>query len=422
MKRFLTIFVVFVAVLGLVAVNASAQTQKKAEPAKKAEFKYDDKIGVVKIKKGDPIHIACWMVVAGPDASLGTDTKRGVEIALGDKGGKVLGHPVKISVQDTGCNAEGGQAAATKLASDPTIVAAVGSNCSSEAKPGVPILWKAGIVTVSPSNTAPYLTDPKRGPDYNGYLRTCHNDKVQGAVAAQFAFNQLKLKNAATIHDGSVYAEQLAQVFAETFKKMGGTITSQEAVSPTDTDMRPVLTKIATGKPEFIYYPIFIAAGGHVTRQVKEVAGLEKVKLMGADGIFSPDFYKAAGETAVGMFHSSPDFSAFAGGYKDFLDKHMKKYGEKPLAPFHAHAYDAAMIIFAAIEKVGKTGPDGTLYIGREKLRDALYATKNFKGMTGNINCDEYGDCADPKIGVYITTADNVKKLVMPDTPYWKPY
>jgi branched-chain amino acid transport system substrate-binding protein len=419
MKRFFTVFVVLVAVLGLVVGNLSA-AEKKA--AAKAEFKYDDKIGVVKIKKGDPIHIASWMVVAGPDASLGTDTKRGVEIAIDDKGGKVLGHPIKMTVQDTGCNAEGGQAAATKLASDPTIVAAVGSNCSSEARPGAPILWKAGIVTVSPSNTAPYLTDPKRGAEYNGYLRTAHNDKVQGAVAAEFAIKSLKVKKAATIHDGSVYAEQLQAVFAETFKKMGGTITAQEAVAPTDTDMRPVLTKIATGKPEFIYYPIFIAAGGHITRQSKEVAGLEKVGLMGADGIFSPDFYKAAGAAAIGMFHSSPDFSAFAAGYKDFLAKHQKKYGEKPLAPFHAHAYDAAMLIFAAIEKVGKKGPDGTLYIGRQKLRDALYASKNFKGLTGNVTCDQYGDCADPRIAVYITTKENVDKLVMPDRPIWKPY
>jgi branched-chain amino acid transport system substrate-binding protein len=186
--------------------------------------------------------------------------------------------------------------------------------------------------------------------------------------------------------------------------------------------MRPVLTKIATGHPELIYYPIFIAAGGHVTRQAKEVAGLEKVYLMGADGIFSPDFYKAAGEAAVGMFHSSPDFSAFAGGYKAFKEKHEKKYGEKPLAPFHAHAYDAAMMIFAAIKKVGKTAPDGTLYIGRKHLRDALYATKNFKALTGNLTCDEYGDCADPKIGIYITTKENVDKLVMPDRPIWKPY
>ncbi|MCJ7747390.1 MAG: branched-chain amino acid ABC transporter substrate-binding protein [Desulfobacterales bacterium] len=426
MKRFYALLFVLGIVVSLIAFSASAIAQDKPKPgpakAKPSAFAYEDKMGVVKIKPGEPIHIACWMVVAGPDASLGTDTKRGVEIAVADKGGKLLGFPIKLSVQDTGCNAEGGQAAATKLAADPTIVAAIGSNCSSEARPGAPILWKAGIATVSPSNTAPYLTDPKRGPEYDGYLRTCHNDKVQGAVAAEFAWKQLKVKRAATIHDGSVYAEQLQAVFAETFKKLGGTITSQEAVAPTDTDMRPVLTKIATGKPEFIYYPIFIAAGGHITRQVKEVKGLEKAYLMGADGIFSPDFYKAAGETAIGMFHSSPDFSAYAGGYKAFLDKHMKKYGEKPLAPFHAQAYDAAMIIFAAIEKMAQKGPDGTLYIGRKKLRDALYATKSFKGLTGTLNCDQYGDCADPKIAIYKTTEENIKKLVMPDTPIWKPY
>ncbi len=414
MKRILVLLLLLFMMAFLSVVSAPAQT-------KKAEFKYEDKIGVVKIKPGEPIHIACWMVVAGPDASLGIDTKRGVEIAIDDKGGKLLGHPIKLSVQDSGCNAEGGLAAATKLAADPTIVAAIGSNCSSEAKPGAPILWKAGIATVSPSNTAPFLTEPGRGPGYDGYLRTAHNDRVQGAVAAEFAWNQLKVKKAATVHDGSPYAEALAKVFADNFKKLGGTITSQEAVAPTDTDMRPVLTKIATGKPDFIYYPIFVAAGGHITRQAKEVKGLEKVSLMGADGIFSTDFYKAAGETAVGMYHSSPDFSAFAAGYEGFLTKHQKKYGEKPIAPFHAHAYDAAKMVFAAIEKVAKKAPDGTLHIGRQKVRDALYATNNLKGLTGTLTCDKHGDCADPRIAVYKTAEENVKKLVMPDKPFWKP-
>jgi branched-chain amino acid transport system substrate-binding protein len=371
-----------------------------------------DSIGVVKIAKGEPITIAYWFVVAGPDASLGIDTRRGVEIAIDDKGGKLLGHPIKLIGEDSACNAEGGVTAATKLAANKAIVAAIGSNCSSEAVPGAPILWKAGIATVSPSNTAPKLTDPKRGPDFDGYLRTAHNDKVQGRVAAEFTWKVLKVKRAATIHDGSPYAEGLQAVFAETFKKLGGAVTSQEAIAPTDSDMRPVLTKIAAGQPEFIYYPIFIAAGGHVTRQAKEVAGLAKVKLMGADGMFSPDFMKAAGDAAVGMYHTSPDLSPEALGpaYKVFQDKHQKKYGEKTLAPFHAHAYDAAMMIFAAIEKVAKKDAAGNTYIGRKALRDALYATKNLKGLTGTLTCDKYGDCADPKIAVYQTeSADPAK-------------
>ena len=406
-RRSLAICLSLTLMLGMVAAAG-------AEPPK-------DPLGVVAIKKGQPVHIAYWLVVAGPDASLGIDIRRGVELAIQDKGGKLLGHPIKLSGQDEGCSAEGGQAAATKLASDPTIVAAVGPTCSSAARPGAPILWKQGIPTVSASNTAPYLTDPKRGNEYNGYLRTAHNDKVQGAVAAQFAIKKLGVKTAATIHDGSVYADQLQAVFAEEFKKLGGTIVAQEAVAPTDTDMRPVLTKIATAKPEFLYYPIFIAAGGHITRQAKEISGLEKVYLMSADGTFSPDFYKAAGDAAVGMYHSSPDFSAFSAGYKDFLAKHQKKYGEKPLAPYHAHAYDAAMLIFAAIEKAAVQDGD-TLYIPRSKLRDAMYATKGMKGLTGTISCGPTGDCADPRIAVYQQTADNIKKLVNPETPFWKPY
>lgn len=371
-----------------------------------------DPIGVVRIARGQPLIIAYWMVIAGPDASLGIDTRRGVEIAIDDKGGTLLGHPIRLIGEDSGCNAEGGVTAATKLAANRQIVVAIGSNCSSEAVPGAPILWRSGISTISPSNTAPRLTAPNRGPAYDGYLRTAHNDLVQGRVAAQFAFYALYAKRAATVHDGSPYAEGLQGVFADVFKRLGGTITAQEAISPTDTDMRPMLTRVATGRPDVIYYPIFIAAGGHITRQAREVSGLERTHLFGADGMFSPDFLRAAGTGAKAMYLSSPDLSPEVLGpkYVEFLNKHQKKYGEKPLAAFHAHAYDAAMMAFAAIEKVARKDAAGNTYVGRKALRDALYATRNFSGLTGTLTCNAYGDCADPKIAVYeVVTADPAK-------------
>jgi len=369
-----------------------------------------DSIGVVKVNKGAPIVIAWWLVVSGANASLGVDSRRGIEIAIADKGGKLLGHPIRLIGEDSGCGPEGGITAATKLSANKAIVAAIGSSCSSEAIPGAPILWKAGIVTVSPSNTVPTLTAPNRGKEFDGYLRTAHNDIVQGAVAARFVKNDLKLSRAATIHDGSPYAEGLANAFADTFKKLGGTITSQEAIAVGDTDMRPVLTKIAADKPQIIFFPIFIAEGGFVARQSKEVAGLEKVTLMGADGLFSPDFAKAAGDAAVSMYQTSPDLTSLGPGYANFLQKHEKRYGEKPLSAFHPHAYDAASIILTAIQKVAKTDAAGNLYIGRKALRDALFATKNFKGLTGTLTCNRFGDCADPKIAVYqIVSADPAK-------------
>lgn len=368
-----------------------------------------DSIGCVEIAADASIHIAYMLVTTGANGALGTDAMRGAEIAIKEKG-ELLGHKLEFTGEDSGCNAEGGQAAAQKLAADKTIVAVIGTSCSSEARAGAPILSDAGFVMVSPSATAPDLTDAAK--HVAGFLRTAHNDKVQGAVAAKFVSEELKLTSVATIHDGSPYAQGLVGAFTENFEKAGGKIVAAEAIQPGDTDMRPVLTKIATQKPEMLYYPIFVAEGGLITKQSKDIEGLgQTVKDMGADGLFAPDFLKAAGDAAEGMYLSSPDFSAFGPDYAEkFVPAYESAYGQKPTSAFHAHAYDAANMIMAAVEKVAVKNADGSLSIGRQALRDALYATKDFKGLTGNITCNETGDCADPHIAVYQITKENIEK------------
>ena len=383
------------------ATEAATEEAATEDVAASAAGACTDALGCVEIAAGDPIKIGYALVTAGPNASLGEDSARGVEIAVDDLGGELLGHPIEIVGEDTGCSPEGGQAAATKLASDASLVAVIGTSCSSEARVGAPILSEAGLSMISPSNTAPDLTDPAK--HIAGYFRTAHNDLVQGRVAAEFVFNELGLTKAATIHDGSLYAVGLATAFADAFKELGGEIVSEQAVNVGDTDMRPVLTTIAAAAPEFIYLPIFTAEAGFVVSQSKEVPGLEAVKLMSADGSFSQDFVNAAGDAALGMYLSSPDFSAFGDAYQGFLTKHEEKFGEPPLSAFHAHAYDALNVIATSIESVAVQDGD-TLIIGKQALRDAIAATTDFQGLTGNITCSPTGDCADPKIAVYEVT------------------
>jgi branched-chain amino acid transport system substrate-binding protein len=361
-------------------------------------FECTDAIGCVDIPAGDPIRIGYALVISGPNETLGVDSRRGVEIAIDHKG-EVLGHSVELVGEDALCSAEGGQTALTKLAADPSLIGVIGTNCSSAGEPASRIASDAGMVLISPSNTAPSLTDP--GGAWNpGYLRSCHNDKVQGAAMANYVYNELGLRTAATVHDGSPYADQLQQVFAQTFADLGGTITHQGAVNTGDTDMGPILTTIAAGSPDFLYYPIFIAEGGHITVQAKETSGLENTILAGADGMISPAFVEAAGEAAEGMYISGPVLTFENELGQKFLADHQTKYGEDPLSAFHAHAYDGTMMLFAAIEKVAVQDEDGTLHIGRQALRDAMYATANHEGITGNLTCNEFGDCADPAIAV----------------------
>ena len=103
----------------------SAPSSSSSAPA---AFQCTDAIGCVTVAPGDPIHVAFWGVLSGADAALGEDSKRGVELAVDDQGGKLLGHDIQLTSEDALCTPEGGATAAAKLAADTSIVALVGSS------------------------------------------------------------------------------------------------------------------------------------------------------------------------------------------------------------------------------------------------------------------------------------------------------
>jgi branched-chain amino acid transport system substrate-binding protein len=392
----------------LVGAFAAGALMMSAAGAAVTKGPVTDEIGVLVVPKGAPIVLGAYWVMSGADSALGIDEKRGVEIAIKDHGGSLLGHPIKLIVEDSGCNAEGGQTAATKLASHPELVAVVGPACSSEATPGAPILWKAGIINICTACTAPSLTAPDRKPDYAGFLRTVYSDSDQGLYDAKYASEVLKAKTVVTVHDGSPYAQQLAAVMGKNFTSMGGKVLSQEAVAPTDVDMHPLLTRIATEKPDVLYFPVFVAAGAQILRQAKTTPGLDKTVLLGGSSLMAADFIEAAKDAAVGFHFTYPDVSdnALGKGYPAFVEKYKKAYGEGPVSGFHANAYDAAVLVFNAVQKVAVKDSKGDLYIGRKALRDAAFAVK-FDGISGPIACDPYGECAQFKPAVYeFTSAD----------------
>jgi branched-chain amino acid transport system substrate-binding protein len=167
-------------------------------------------------------------------------------------------------------------------------------------------------------------------------------------------------------------------------------------------DMHPVLTRIATEKPDAIYMPIFVAAAAQLLRQSKEVPGLEKTTLIGGGSLMAPEFIQAVGPSIVGFRICYPDVSPDAMGkaYPKLVAEYTKIFGEAPISGYHGNAYDAAEIAIKAIEKVAKTGPDGATYIGRKALRDAAFEEK-FEGVSGPIACGPHGDCATFKPAVY---------------------
>ena len=358
-----------------------------------------DEFGCVELAEGDPLVLGTALVITGANETLGLDSQYGVEVAR-TLTPEIAGHTVEFNHQDDGCSTEGGTAAARALLSEENIAGVIGTSCSSAGIPAAEILSAEGIMLVSSSNTAPSLTAEETHEPF--YARTAHNDSIQGAAMAQFVCEVLGLETAATIHDGSAYADQLAAVFRDEFQSQcDGTITSDEAIAVGDTDFSGVLGNIAADSPEFLYSPIFTAEGALLTQQVQETAGLEDTVHAGADGYNNPDWLDASGDAAEGHVLSGPDLE-FAGDF--YADEFLPAYTEvsdedAPISVFHAHAFDAYNMLAAAIEAVAFTD-GGTTYIPRTALRDAFFATSGYEGITGTLTCNETGDCADAKISV----------------------
>jgi len=396
--------------------------QPATEAASSGPYECTDALGCVIISPNEPIHIAWVQAVSGAVAALGQTNVNGGQIAINDIDGELLGHPIKYDGEDSLCNSEGGQTAGTRVSADSTVVAILGTSCSSEARGAMPLISRAGMVMISSSNTNPDLTNPSHSDHWQGYLRTSHNDLLQGRIAAEFVYNDLGLRTAATVHDGSPYAVSLQQVFADVFEELGGTITSQEAMNVGDTNFAPLLTTIAANAPDIIYFPVFEPEGYLFASQKCDVFGLDNTVLMGADGLFTSGFPQNTGSCANGMYLSSPYVSG--SGMETFLNKYEAAFGESPAAGFAPHSYDAMNMIFAAIEQVAHVDADGTVYVPRQALRDALYNTRNFLGLTGNLSCDENGDCATGEaLGVYQITQSMIAGTsdLVSSIPIWQP-
>ncbi len=366
-------------------------------------------LGQVVVAPGEAVQVRSLNAITGDVAFLGIPNQRGVELALADYG-QIQGHDVDLGTGlDDLCSAEGGQAGGQTIVSDPQVVAVIGTSCSGAAAAASPLISAAGLVMVSPSNTSPSLTSDLAGTaneNYQpGYYRTAHNDLYQGAAVADFLYNDQGIMVAAAIHDGDPYTDGLATAFKDAFEALGGTVSVYTAVNKGDTDMVPVLTEVAAGSPEALFFPIFMPEGGSIVQQIGGVEGLADTLLIAADGLLTTNFMELP--EAEGVYHSGPDLrygeqtNSITGQNADgFLAAYDAAYGEAPSAPFWAHSYDAAAMVLAAIDAVA-VDVDGTLYIDREALRNELTAT-SFDGIIGAITCDAFGDCGAQRITVIL--------------------
>ncbi len=373
--------------------------------------------GVVEVAAGEAIQIRSLQTLSVL-GEIGTPSLRAVELALADYG-PIKGHDVSMGAGlDSLCSGAGGLAAADTVVGDPRVVGVIGTTCSVAATAALPILSEAGLVIISPTNTAPSLTSDlhgNAGANYHpGYYRPVNNDIHEAHELAHFAYVELGLRKMATIHDGDPYTSGITDAFTAEFEEFGGTVTST-SVSRGDTDMVPVLTEIASGSPDGLFLPLFPDEASHMVRQIGQVTGLEDVTLIGGAGVLTPSFL--AVPESEGIYLPGPDLNFGSNAnettgktFDDLLDDYETRYGEAPTSNYMVHAYDATTMLLRAIEEVAIVEGE-SLYIERSQLRKTLTSLRDFKGIIGVITCDEFGDCGTGRVQISHHTDSNMTDI-----------
>lgn len=362
MNKKLSLLVVTLVSLSVLAGCSSAGASSKAESKIKVGLNYE---------------------LSGNAASYGTSLSNGAELAIEEinKNGGVLGKQLEsVKVDNKSDNAESANVA-TKLMTRDKVVAVLGAATTGNTKGAVPVATQNKVPLITGSATADDVTVDKDGKVREYVFKTCFSDSFQGIMMSNFAYNDLGLKNAAVLTDtASDYSKGLAKSFKENYVKLGGKIVAEESYKTKDTDFKSVLTNMKAKNPDVLFVPGYYEEVGLIIRQAREL-GLD-MPILGGDGYESPKLEELAGKDALNNVFYSTAYSAqdTDPAVVKFREAYKAKYGKEPDA-FGALGYDLGYFFVDALKRAGEAD--------REKLKDALAATKDFKGVTGTFSIDE---------------------------------
>lgn len=329
------------------------------------------------------IKIGANLELSGGVASYGSSIGDGAVLAIEEinAAGGIDGRLLELIKVDNKSENSEATTAAIRLAEQEKVVAMLAPATSGNSVATVQIANQYKVPIVTGSGTAPNVTVNEDGSVNEYAFRTCFIDPFQGTVAANFAADELDVKNVAIFADNaSDYAKGLAASFKETITGKGGNVVAEEAYVAKDTDFRSTLTRIKAANPDFIFIPGYYEEVGLIVKQAREL-GID-VPLMGADGWDSPTLVDLGGADALNNtyiinHYSSEDPDATI---QEFVEAFKGKYNQAPNA-FHALGYDSIYFIKDAIERADE--------VTGEAIQKALASTKDLSLITGTFTVDE---------------------------------
>ena len=309
---------------------------------------------------------------SGPQAAIGEDMRRSVDLAVEHLGGKMAGEPIQIIYEDDQFKPDVGKQKSEKLVQQDKVDFVSGYIWSNVLLASLKTVVDEGDTILIGANAGPSQI---AGPlcNKNFFSTSWQNDQTPMAMGEYL--NEKSVKNLYLMGPNYAAGKDMLAGLKLTYK---GKIVGEDYTKwPGQLDFSAELAKIAQVKPDgiFIFYP-----GAHGVQFLKQYvqAGLNKTiplyQVFSIDAITLPQ----QGEMALGTLGAQEWVNDLPNEQnKRYVADFKKKYGVYP-SYYGAQSYDAILLIASAAEAL-----KGDLS-NKDKVRAELKKA-NFKSLRGGF-------------------------------------
>lgn len=359
---------------------------------------------------GDTIKVGLLGPHSGEYAVYGLGVRNGAELYFKkvNEAGGINGKQIELVVYDNKGDDTEAVTAFTRMV-DEGVTALVGDVLTGNTLAVVGEANAVNMPMITPSATAAAVTVKEDGTVYSNVFRTCFIDPFQGEKMAAFAAEVLGVKTAAVFaQTGNDYAQGFADAFKAKCAELGVEIVAEEGYAKGDVDYKSQFTNIAAKNPEVVFCPNYYEDDGLIVTQARQV-GVTGT-FLGGDGWSGVKNYASA-DVLEGSYYCSGYAPASTDAVKQFEEEFVAAYGKDTLNMFAATAYDAAMIMCAALEKAEETGYAPASEEYKQAVIDAIRTEgPNVKGITseGGYTFDEYNNPIKDAVIIKVTGGEEV--------------
>ncbi len=284
----------------------------------------DDKVGVI-------------LPLSGDFGYFGEQVRQGMTLAIEEVQAKGVKSPSLI-FEDDKCLAMDAVTAYRKLADRDKVSLIIGPACSTSIQSVAPIARRG---------TLPILFLLDTGENVSSLPDPLYSFGFDPPKMARMLARDLRergVRGVASIVEEEEYAVLITRAFETRWTELGGKIVIKESMPINSTDLRSILTRTLSKKPE----AIFFSSAYHAGAFLKQLRLLDaNVPVYGNDTMCISDTVDAAGGAANGARCGNVVLDEYLPSVKAFRTAIEKRFGKAPSSLFYeAMGYDAVRLMF----------------------------------------------------------------------------